>query len=209
VPEFSTRVWSEHVSWIFPPTDRYQVLAELTNPDITFIIDSVWVTYDGRPPIVADRSGNFTWVGRFSGSYFGDAHGVSAIGNPFYFVATDLPDTLYEAGPAYLFRVIETVPTTLEPDSNDVTGPWVTLQWLPFPAAFPFTYFVSAVFRGDTVPDTTIWTSGSLPDSQLTVQIPESLGDANYEWTLAVIDSFNNSSRSKEARFTVSAGVSQ
>ncbi len=210
VPEFAARVWSEHVASLFPPTDLYQVLAELTNPDITFIVDSVWITYDGRPSIGANRVSNLAWIGRFSGSYFGDAHGLSAVGNPFMFDARDLHDSIYVVGPAYLFRVIESIPSVSEPDSNDVVGPWVTLQWQAFPGLYDFTYRASLIYlRGEPLPDTTLWTSAVLPDSVHDAQVPDSLHNGNYQWTITVIDLFDNSSRSKEGLFSVMAGVPQ
>lgn len=204
VPEFTARVWSEHASYNFPNTDVYQVRVQFTNPDDAFVLDSAWVTYDGRPRVALDRTDG-TWAGSFTWTYFGCGQQMDcAIGQPFDFAAKDWRDSSFYVGPVYLFRVISGVPATDEPDSNDVTGPIdILLQWPPFNASFPFG-FRATLTRTDSV--AILWTSPLLPSAQLLVEVPDSLSDGTYEWTLAVVDSFGNSSRSKEAEFAVQWG---
>ena len=202
--EFVMHVWSEHVSYRLFSTDLYQVQVEFSHPDQTVLLDTVWVTYNGEPSVVMDSISSDSWGHPFHWSYFGCGQQMDcAIGQPFNFVALDVRDSVYYSGPAYLFRVIGNVPATSEPDSQDVTGPHVTLEWPPFNANFAFGFRATVL---DSLRRTT-WTSPLLHSAQLLTQVPDSLANGNYEWTLTAVDSFGNSSRSKEAQFSVVFGA--
>ena len=209
--EYSARVWSEHVSRIFPTTDLYQVRAKFSRQDLFFILDSVWVKYNSQARLPLNITSNYDWERTFSASYFGGDL-ETALGNPFYFEARDVEDSLYQAGPVYMFRVIEDVPVADEPDSNDVITALDTLVWRPFGAAYPFSYYAQVYFRDN---DSLVWDSDLLPDTMAYALIPDTLengdslifGGGDYEWMITVIDSFGNSSRSKEARFTIASGA--
>jgi hypothetical protein len=199
--DLSARVRSMHVSRNFPTTDTYLVIAELFGPDAA-IQDSAWVTYTTFPavPLYWDTTTGI-WVTNFAPTYFSDSRLGSVIGRPFTFSAQDGP-TVSTYGPVYLFRVIESVPQLTSPMSNDTVGPQPSFVWPMFADGFPFEYLVMVLSEAG---NDTAWVSPRLPSSVLSAQLPESLTDGAYYWTLTVFDNFENSSRSKEGLFQVSA----
>jgi hypothetical protein len=201
--QLSARVRSMHVSRNFPSTDTYLVIAELFGADAPDQ-DSAWVSYKNY---AAERLGWDStaqiWVTNFSTSYFNDPHLGSVIGQPFVFAARR-GAIRTSVGPVYLFRVIESVPQLTSPTGEDTVGSQPTLIWPMFTGGFPFEYLV-IVIRVNTSNDT-VWVSPRLPSSVLSAQVPDSLVDGTYYWTITVFDEFENSSRSKEGVFYVVAG---
>jgi hypothetical protein len=202
VPDFESRVWSEHFP-VGQVSEIYQVRTEFYNPDTSFALDSVWVIYDGWLPLGLRSDSTGVWGTNFDQSVFGCGQQMACVmGEPFNFYAHHGLDSVYGVGPLYLFRVIATAPATDEPDSGDTVNPFVMLQWSPFSANFGFS------FRANLVRTDTAWTwiSTLLPrDQYLVYPAPDSLADGNYYWTLSVVDSFGNSSRSQKAYFNVSS----
>ena len=201
--ELTARVRSMHVSRNFPTTDTYLLVAELYGPDAG-IQDSAWVTYNSFPAerLHWDTSASI-WVTNFAPSYFNDPHLGSVIGQPFLFSAHE-GEMLRSFGPLYLFRVIESVPQLTDPANGDTVGSQPTLIWPMFAGGFPFEYLVAVV---GVAGDDSAWVSPRLPSSVLSAQVPNSLSDGAYYWTITVFDDFENSSRSKEGVFVVAAGL--
>jgi hypothetical protein len=204
--DLTGHVRSVHVSRIFPTTDSYSLVTELDGSDAA-LQDCVWVSYMGRTPIALSRTSATQWATVFAAAYFGDSHLQSEIGLPFVFHCLDLSGIQREVGPAYLFRVIEDVPRVLEPDSEDVVSPRPVLSWEPFAADFRPFYYRPAVYASAENFVFTVWTADLLPETQNSIVVPDSLADGAYYWALTVVDTFNNSSRSKEGMFTVLASA--
>ena len=200
--ELTARVRSMHVSRNFPTTDTYLLIAELYGPDAQQI-DSADVTYKDFPVqrLNWDTSAHI-WVTNFAPVYFDDPHLGSVIGQPFMFTAHEgmVPRSL---GPLYLFRVIESVPQLTAPVNSDTVGSQPTLVWPMFAGGFPFEYLVVVIRVSAS--DDTAWVSPRLPSSVLSAQVPDSLSDGAYYWTITILDDFENSSRSKEGVFLVAA----
>jgi len=202
----SGSVRSVHVSRNFPSTDTYSVVAELGGND-AMLQDSAWVSFAGRTPVALSRTSAFAWATVFAASYFfaDDPHLGSVIGLPFDFSALDQDGNRHTVEPVYLFRVIEGVPRVLEPDSLDITGSHPVLAWEPFSSGFRPFYYRPAVHMEAEGFQFIVWTAPLLPDTVLQIQIPDSLADGQYYWTVTVLDTFQNSSRSKEGLFLVQA----
>ena len=169
--------------------------------------DSAWVTYDGDSAIILTwipPSG--PWSALFAGSYFGAPGPGSVVGQPFLFTSIDELGIEHQTGPAYVWRVIEDVDTLYypplpPPGTSPDTICWnPTFVWWAFSADYPFAYQVNVVNQTSGF-ETTVWTSPLLVDTL--VQYPDSLPNGDYYWTVTVLDSFDNSSRSKEAPFVV------
>ncbi len=200
--DLAGHVRSAHVSRNFPTTDSYSLVAELSGADAA-LQDSAWVSFVGRTPVPLSRTSATLWATVFSASYFSDPHLQSEIGLPFVFLSLDNSGLTHQTGPVYLFRVIEDVPRALEPDSQDAVGPRPTLSWESFSPGFHPFYYRPAVYVSAEDFVFTVWVSDDLPKSQLSVTVPDSLADGQYYWTVTVVDTFDNTSRSKEGIFTV------
>ncbi len=205
VPTFQTRVRSVHTARLFPTTDSYSVLTELW-PDSVIEIDSVKVRYKTRAPVRMSLTNDARWAASFSSSYFSDNRLESVVGQPFTFVVYT-PEDSHAVGPTFLFRVLQETPVVESPDSNQVAGPFPELVWQPFSAFYPFRYqaAVDRILEFSIV--VRVWVSDTLPSSNTSVQVPDSLEDDDYYWTLFVYDDFNNSTRSREGYFLVEASA--
>lgn len=181
-------------------------VAELSGGDAA-LQDCVWVRFGSRTPVPLSRTSAALWATVFSASYFSDPHLLSEIGLPFVFQSLDNRGVAHETGPAYLFRVIEGVPVALTPAAQDTVGPRPTLVWEAFNAGFHPFFYRPAVYVSAEDFIFTVWTSELLPDSLHRVTVTDSLADGPYYWTVTVVDTFDNSSRSKEGIFVVRNGV--
>jgi hypothetical protein len=199
-PNLGARARSSHISRNFG-SDSYSVIAELFGSDAA-LQDSAWVQFDTYDPVSLSRTDPTTMATVFASSYFQDPHLNSVLGRPFMFTAKDNHAVHHEIGPAYMWRVIETVPELTSPTSSDTVDAHPKFSWRPFSATFPFGYRAEVINVTEGF-ETPAWTSPLEPDSILYVDYPDSLPDGDYYWTLSVVDSFENSARSKEGDFTV------
>ncbi len=195
---------SAHVSRNFPTTDSYSLVAELSGPDAA-LQDSAWVSFVDRTPVPLSRTSATLWATVFSASYFSDPHLQSEIGLPFVFHSLDNSGVTHQTGPVYLFRVIEDVPARLNPIRRTPSAPARLLAWESFSPGFHPFYYRPAVYVSAEDFVFTVWVSDDLPESQLSITVPDSLADGQYYWTVTVVDTFDNTSRSKEGIFTVAS----
>lgn len=200
-PAFGFRTYTSHVSYDFPNRDTYQVQAEVW-VDLPFLIDSASVRYQSDRYYNLSGTATGIWGRAFAESFFGDTLFEKVLGNPFVFKAfvSGSLDS-FVLGPSHIVRVIESTPIPLYPNRDTITNPTPTLLWQDFDSVhtvvYPFGYKAEVFFV------TSVWNSGLLPDSILSVTVTDTLPDGQYYWTISVIDSFNNISRSKEGRFTI------
>lgn len=201
----SARVRSVHISRIFPTTDSYSVIAELTGRDIA-LQDSASVSFDSGPRVPLLRTDPATWATIFAASYFQDPvypNLGNVVGRPFLFYSFDAREAdsvTHEIGPAYMWRVIVDVPLPVSPKDTVTLDTIPAFIWRSFAANFPFGYEVNVVNLTDGF-ETNVWTSPVLSDTF--VSFPDSIADGDYYWTITVEDSFENSSRSKEGTFAI------
>jgi hypothetical protein len=199
--QLSGHIHSVHISYIFPSTDSYAVVAELDGADAS-LQDSVWVAYNGYPPVALSRIQAGLWSTRFAAVYFGDPQLGGIVGHPFVFTARDAEGVISTTDSVYMWRVIEGVPAVASPTALDTVSYNPTLNWQAFTASFPFGYQAKVINTTEEV-ETVVWTSALLQATVRAAQCPDSLPDGNYYWTITVVDSFQNTSRSKQGTFVV------
>lgn len=203
-PIFDFRVYSRHISYEFPSRDTYQVHTELSVAS-PLEIDTAFVRYQNDRYYSLSGSPQGIWGRSFTESFFGDTLFQKVLGNPFTFLAyvTDRPDS-FLVGPGHVVRVIEPTPLVIVPARQETTNGNPTLRWDDFDSAnqviYPFAYFAE-ISNYELI----VWESEFLSDTTLAVSVMDTLSDGDYYWTISVIDSFNNVSRSKEGRFAVAA----
>ncbi|MBI5058735.1 hypothetical protein HZB60_03005 [candidate division KSB1 bacterium] len=207
-PEFWYRVRTVHVSRNFPTTDVYYVQTELSvlGPDAA---DSVMVRYkQGAGTLLNEDEITGVWGGTFNPGYFGDQHLESTPGFPFVFTAYVRDKGAYSPPEASVVRVITETPVILSPAHGDTVGSMPELVWEAFNADFAYGFKVTVISH--TAVDTA-WTTPLFASALLSVTVPDSvaLEPGEYNWTLAVIDSFENYSRSKEGEFVVAEAGQQ
>jgi hypothetical protein len=196
-------VHSEHISYyLFPTTDSYAVIAQLSGEDAV-LQDSAWVSYDSGNPVGMDRIAPDRWSARFAASNT-DPQLETVIGQPFVFTVRDYHGVMTTLDPLFMWRVIADVPKVTSPSAYDTVGAFATLVWEPFSAHFPFG-FRAEIISTTQVPAASVWSSGLLQDTARTIQCPDSLPNGDYYWTITVVDSFQNTSRSKQGTFVVEA----
>jgi hypothetical protein len=175
----------------------YSIIPELSNNG-SGVVDSVWVSYRSGARIALNHIAANRWSTVISATSYDFG---TYVGQPFLFTARDsVRARVLSVGPAYLFRVIEESPAVVSPDSDQVTGPHPELQWESFSASFPVTYQPTVTIDTSGM---VVWTSSPLPAGVLSIIVPDSLPDGDYDWTVMVSDTFQNQSRSIEAEFTV------
>lgn len=203
IPDLTGRAISRHISQT-DFSDIYSVRVELTGADAV-LLDSAAVIYDGRTAVPLGLSGT-TWATGFSAGYIGDTKLASVFGVPFLFHAyAGIQE--YEYGPAYVWRVIETVPTIVAPYADDTVSVQPILEWDPYSAGFPFV-FMAEIVRSEANIDSTIWTLSDVPSSALSAQPSITLRNGTHYWTITVVDSFGNTARSKKGWFYVDSTLS-
>lgn len=196
-----------HVSRWWPATDLYrlEIEATVTDPDDVRDVMRVWLHIPALN--FADTLQAVQPAGRFFKALFQQELPVNSLhdllGYPLYLGAYDRTgDTVYT--PAFqLVRVIEDVPVALHPRglaTVDTTRP--VLRWEPIALPFAFTYRIDLVRREADL-DIPVLTLTGLPASRDSIRVPQPLAPGVYYWTVSVVDTFGNRSRSKEAGFQV------
>ncbi len=196
-----------HISRWWPATDLYrlEVEATVTDPDDVRDVVRVWLEIPALD--FADTLEALQPTGRFFKTLLqqelpgGSLHNL--LGYELYLGAFDRTgDTVYT--PAFqLVRVIDDVPVALDPRglaAVDTTQP--VLRWEPITLPFSFSYRIDLVRREADldIPVLTLSGLSALLDS---IRVPQPLASGVYYWTISVVDTFGNRSRSKEAGFQV------
>ncbi|MBU0509078.1 hypothetical protein KKH27_09620 [bacterium] len=194
-----------HTSRNIPSIDTYSLLCEAWS-DEPGQIDTAWVGYRDWPPAGMRLSTQSVWSALLASSYFSDPQLGSVVGQPFTFFFQASNDSIYMAGPVYLFRVIEATPTLTSPRNGEQVGPRPVLRWNAFTASYPFTLRVTVILTAGEY-EAVVWSRDGLSASPSEVTVSDSLENGSYYWTLHVVDSFENTSRSKEGLFRVNAEV--
>ncbi len=201
-PQFWARVRSVHISRNFPTTDVYQASVEFreTNGET---LDSAWVQFKQTSRVTLGYDSVYhVWSVRLSASFFGDPYMETAVGWPFLFTAKS-DSGEYEFGPRYLARVITGTPRVIAPANEDTVSASPLLTWEHFSAGFAFGYRATVIDPSGITGTDTVWISDLLPVTQTEIQMTDTLISAQYYWTVTVVDSFENVSRSKEGEFVV------
>jgi hypothetical protein len=128
------------------------------------------------------------------------------VGIPLRIRAQDMHGAVAQSDPFYVKRIIQDEITPAYPISSDtVTFPF-QMMWNAPDDLFSYTYTVKVV-RVQSGTQTLVNTTSSIPADVLVLTFgknsPISFSSGIYFWTVAVVDDYGNSSRSKESYFIV------
>lgn len=123
----------------------------------------------------------------------------SLIGKEFYFIAYDKAGQSVISNPAKMTRIIDEIPTLVEPVNFQVVDKHPALIWNKTLTSFPYTYKVEVM----TTQLGVIWTKEGFSPDDTTVVVDEELEADDYSWVVWIIDEYGNHSRSLIAGFKV------
>jgi hypothetical protein len=209
-PEFWCRVRSVHISRSFLDTWRIEAELRVTAPDAA---DSAIVVYKQQDTTQLSFDAlTATWGagGTLNPTFFGDDHLETTPGFPFAFTAYAGSKGTFVLPAVAVVRVISGTPVVRAPMNDDTVGTTPLLQWEAFSGDFAFGYRVT-MYTFEVEGGTTSWTTPLLRSTAAGYPVPDSLALAlgDHYWTLAVVDSFENYSRSQEGWFFVRETGSQ
>jgi len=184
------------------PSEEYYALEVEVSGNMTDMADSVIFVYDDTTCYQLTREGDI-WRTSIESSIFPDNSLADLVGRPFISVLYHEADSICATEESYLFRVIETVPTTLQPSNNTEVSPTPEFTWLPVYENFFFTYLISIVNISTSGYATEVASIAGIPKDSTAYTLTEPLPSGSYYWTVAIVDNFGNKSRSKEAAFMV------
>lgn len=194
-----------HISQWWPGDVFFlDVNAVVDDPDGLVDIDSVWLeipALDFAVPLEAATGGAFE--ARLNAQALPTASLSALLGPTLHLKVADVAGGVTETPPQRLVRVIDDVPVALSPSGDallDTDQP--ALVWEPANLPFAFTYRVE-VFRDEVNRPVLVQTLEGLSEDLTTTTLPAPLPTGQYFWTVSVLDSFGNLSRSREAAFRV------
>lgn len=211
----SITVNTAHVSRWWPLEDLYQMEVSVVADDAdgVFDLDKVWVEIPtlqfSDTMQVTQTPGHFVRTIEETDLPSGTIHAL--LGTPMELHANDQQGALVISPTVQLVRVIDATPEAsdaafqfgspncLQVESGNSATPLV--EWKEVFLPFPFQHEVE-VIRVDPGVETLVERLTGIPaDSTSVVASPVPPGD--YYWTVAVLDDFSNSSRSKQVGFCV------
>jgi hypothetical protein len=210
IPAVAQTVHTEYIERWFPdfPLYRLVVSATVSDPDGLSDIEGVALVipdlgFEDTLAVVAGQPGRYSRI--FEEDEL-PAPLFEIIGLPLRVEATDRAGVTGSAQGVQVVRTLQVAPLPTDPTEREtVSTTTPTLHWNPVGLSFAFTYRVqlNRVSSDIQVP---LQTFDGLPPSQTSLTVPEGLIErgGEYNWTVAVVDAFNNSGRSKEAGFLVS-----
>jgi hypothetical protein len=204
----SAQVTSEHVATLEAVGNywRMEVIAEAQDRDGAYDIRRVKVDIPAKSfsDTLARSTGAATWQRIFSPEELVRVDLLDLIGKPLQLVVEDFPGARVISEPFYLARVITEVPEAIFPAGGDtISDDRPTFEWQVPVLPFSHTFSV-VIFRNEGGWWDTLATMSDLKAGTSSVRYPGRLSSfRNYYWTVEIIDAFGNSSRSKEATFTV------
>jgi hypothetical protein len=205
LPQISTSqiITKKTDQWWPGPTYSALVTANVTDPDGQVDIDSVFVTVDSlrfgmtysnsdknfQTTILADSlpASNLQWL----------------VGKTLTVYAKDKEHALVQSSDFFVSRIIEAAAIPTAPTAQDTVRDSLYFQWDPPSLTFGYTFTINLYTLNGGTP---LWTKSNIvPAPPFAFKFPgfSTLQPGSYYWTVAVIDEFGNSSRSKEASFIV------
>jgi len=178
------------------------VSATIVDADGSADIDSVNVLVDtvNFPMAYSFNSRNFQ-VTIYSDSL--PQHDLQwLVGRSFVVRARDREGAVTMSNPFYVTRIIESEATPFYPVGLDTAMASPVFEWNPPQVTFNYSYTIQVV-RIDAGNQTVVWTEPGINSTLVSYTYPGVLSSGTYFWTIAVVDDYGNSSRSKEAAFSV------
>jgi len=126
------------------------------------------------------------------------------LGLPFFIEIIDKVGKICLYGPKYFVRVIDNEPEINTPSKFDVVSSLPTLKWNQIQLSFLFSYKIEIyAFSGYDIIIPAIRTYSNISPDINEFQISKPLKSGLYLWTVYIVDTFGNWSRSKPATFQV------
>ncbi len=188
------------------PSDLYflEINARTNDPDGLVDVENVWVEIpelEFAAPLTPTSGGQFEL--RLDEDALPTSSLSALLGRSFSLFVEDQQNDTAAAAPRQLARVIEAIPVATSPSGDvllDTDEP--VLIWDPLALSFSFSYEVQ-VFRDEVNQNVLVQTLPEIPPSQTSIPLSSPLPTGQYFWTVAVIDTYGNRSRSKEAAFRI------
>ena len=193
-------VTSFHSSQWFPSEDIISLEA-LVSGTASALADSVFLVYTDSLRYPMNRSG-YEWRQSLESSDFFVLDLENLVGTAFRAVLYFEGNEEIYTNTSYLFRIIETVPETIQPDNITVT-PLPEFTWEPVEEQFSISFLLTVYHISATSFVTEVGSIGSISSDSTSYSYTDSLETGYYYWTIAIADTFGNISRSKEASFSV------
>ena len=199
-------VRSLHISRWWPEDDLFfvEVAAEVSDADGLIDLDRVWLDVPDigfTVPLEARSEGQFEQI--IAADSLPASNPQALLGRPLFLLAQDREGMTTQSHALQLARIIEETPVATSPkDRVLLTDNQPLFTWDPFVNRFPFTYRID-IFRTEVNRDVLVTQQVGLGMNTTTFQLQSTLETGEYFWTVSVVDSFGNESRSKEAGFRV------
>ena len=206
LPTFSnTHVTSQHISRWWPTTDLYTIEIESTvqDADGPTDIERVLLFWPNASQVdtlqQVESSHHYHLMLNDKTLPIPPS---DIVGLPLRLTAHDKPLNSAESDDIYLHRIVDEIPVALSPRGLDVVNSAPVLKWQATPPVFSFTFFIQ-LFRDDSGVISSVREKNDIPADQDSLAIDVSLNSGIYFWTVAIVDIFGNSGRSKESAFQV------
>lgn len=196
-----------HISRWWPQEDLFllEIVADLEDPDGVGDVTAVWIdipSYDFTRPL---RETSI--VGRFALSLPADSLPTPTLhslqGSDIVLHVRDAVGFVTSSEPKTIVRVIDKTPLAEEPQGlESVNDGRPNLLWEDAVLPFAFSYRIDIV-RDQANVQTVVETITDIPSGTTSYQLETPLASGTYFWTVSVVDTFGNRSRSKEAGFVV------
>jgi len=188
--------------WYPGPVYTAAISATVTDPDGFLDVDTVYATIDSLAFGMNHTTGDNYQV-TINADSLPDQDLQWIIGKEFNVVAVDHENGVEISSGFYATRIIESEPNPTSPTEGlIITTHFPTFDWDRASVSFAATYQLQVVsLAGGT--QTPIWSQSGFSPATESFNFPDSLASGNYYWTVAVVDQFGNSCRSREAAFTV------
>lgn len=202
IPELPVLSISSYHSSQWFPTEDFYTLELSVSGYLTDLADSVVFVYNDTTCFQMNRESEI-WRTSIESSVFPNNSLADLIGVPYIAVLYRDQDTLSITGTAYLFRIIDDVPETDQPSGNIGVIPTPRFSWKPVYTNFSFTYTISVINISTSGFVTEVENISGIPPDLLAYTLTDSLPSGSYYWTVAIADTFGNTSRSREAAFWI------
>ncbi|MBC8203905.1 MAG: hypothetical protein H8E87_00170 [FCB group bacterium] len=195
------QITSFHSLQWFPFEDIYS-MEILVSGASAETADSADLVYTDTVFFALNRSGSI-WRQSLESSDFASENLFDLIGVQLYAYLYYGTNIVVATEGACLYRIIEDIPETVRPTGGELAPPAPELQWEPAEALFNFTYTLKINHYAASGFITEVAAIENIPRDSTSYQYSDSLAAGSYYWTIAIVDIYNNISRSREAAFTV------
>ncbi|MFH0765328.1 MAG: hypothetical protein V2A61_02800 [Calditrichota bacterium] len=204
--QIGLNAYTSHVAWWgLPDQISFWVNAVVNEPDTT---DSVWIQLQDQYLTTLQPDLNrVNWAREIGEIDLQDESLEALIGYNMGLFHRDRAGFVTLDTTFHLIRIINYVPQTESPTSNDTVSqdPTLILKWYDYQASYAYTFAVEIIHMSETYVPTKVYADLLISSDSLSVAVKQRLTNDSgfYLWTVSVVDDFGNRARSREARFCV------